>query len=284
MKHILFKFKERTANVFESFDGLWNIFLDIWETGIDGELYCIIDALDECGRESQDEILNNTLISPSFWPSSDMRAVKDIMIRLLDPKRGDVKIAPDAAATICRCFDAETIQLLLECLADQVGITHLLWAAAGNEIEGEKVMRMLLHQGRDIEITEDVVKNVVRNIRADESQIMNLLLDRYGSDYEITEEILTATTININYDGMMRLLLDRCGGHIGATEKILRIEILLEGTEVIGLLADRFRGHGEITQDFVDSVRSEMDLRLLHNQEDEIDITLDEASIFSTRE
>lgn len=57
MEPLLRKWRERSTKLFDSFDGLWNILLELWQTGVEGELYCIIDALDECDRESQVELL-----------------------------------------------------------------------------------------------------------------------------------------------------------------------------------------------------------------------------------
>ncbi|KAL4733499.1 hypothetical protein BDV11DRAFT_175643 [Aspergillus similis] len=56
MKHLLRKYVERKESLYNSFDALWNILCDMsQESSVD--IYCIIDALDECDSESQQTIL-----------------------------------------------------------------------------------------------------------------------------------------------------------------------------------------------------------------------------------
>jgi nucleoside phosphorylase len=83
MQHLFCKWKERTAKVFNSFDGLWNIVLDMGQTGTEVELYCIIDALDECDRESQDELLKQ--ITQTL--GSDYRKASNLHIHFLITSR-----------------------------------------------------------------------------------------------------------------------------------------------------------------------------------------------------
>ncbi|KAH8694191.1 hypothetical protein BGW36DRAFT_463772 [Talaromyces proteolyticus] len=64
MRHLLHKFEDRKEKLFDSFDGLWTIFMEIGRENNNGQLYCIIDALDECTHESQKVLL--TQIKQSF--------------------------------------------------------------------------------------------------------------------------------------------------------------------------------------------------------------------------
>ncbi|RAO74327.1 uncharacterized protein BHQ10_010339 [Talaromyces amestolkiae] len=57
MKHLLPKFKERGGKLFNSFDALWAIFIEIGHDNTYHQLYCIIDALDECDQISQRMLL-----------------------------------------------------------------------------------------------------------------------------------------------------------------------------------------------------------------------------------
>jgi hypothetical protein len=57
MKHLLPKFKERGEKLFDSFDALWAIFIEIGNDKTYHRLYCIIDALDECDQNSQRMLL-----------------------------------------------------------------------------------------------------------------------------------------------------------------------------------------------------------------------------------
>ncbi|EED16472.1 ankyrin, putative [Talaromyces stipitatus ATCC 10500] len=53
MKHLLHKFEERKEKLFDSFDALWAVFIDIGCDNTYNQLYCIIDALDECDQNTQ---------------------------------------------------------------------------------------------------------------------------------------------------------------------------------------------------------------------------------------
>ncbi|KAL2819020.1 hypothetical protein BDW59DRAFT_165298 [Aspergillus cavernicola] len=56
-RHLLPKFAERSNRLFGSFDALWAVLLDIGKNSDNLEIYCIIDALDECELDSQKTLL-----------------------------------------------------------------------------------------------------------------------------------------------------------------------------------------------------------------------------------
>ncbi|KAN0070390.1 hypothetical protein V8E54_011259 [Elaphomyces granulatus] len=67
MKFLLSRYEDREeqkAKLFTSFDALWATLIEIGHDTASGEKYCIIDALDECDRESQHILL--TQISQTF--------------------------------------------------------------------------------------------------------------------------------------------------------------------------------------------------------------------------
>ncbi|KAK0717606.1 hypothetical protein B0T26DRAFT_300152 [Lasiosphaeria miniovina] len=57
LDYLLPKYNERGAELFKSFDALWTIFMAAAADQSTGRKYCIIDALDECDRESQNILL-----------------------------------------------------------------------------------------------------------------------------------------------------------------------------------------------------------------------------------
>ncbi|KAJ5214978.1 Pfs NACHT and Ankyrin domain protein [Penicillium chermesinum] len=57
LNYLLPKYHARGANLFTSFDALWEIFMAMAADPTTGRKYCIIDALDECDRESQKALL-----------------------------------------------------------------------------------------------------------------------------------------------------------------------------------------------------------------------------------
>ncbi|KAL4778905.1 nucleoside phosphorylase domain-containing protein [Aspergillus varians] len=76
VKFLLPKYRERKENLYTSFDALWNILMEMGQDCA-VEIYCIIDALDECESDSQQDILRqidhssrgqSTTDSASFHP------------------------------------------------------------------------------------------------------------------------------------------------------------------------------------------------------------------------
>ncbi|KAL5085380.1 hypothetical protein Trisim1_010606 [Trichoderma cf. simile WF8] len=57
LEYILPKYTERGPDLFKSFDALWTIFMAAAADQKTGRKYCVIDALDECDRESQKILL-----------------------------------------------------------------------------------------------------------------------------------------------------------------------------------------------------------------------------------
>jgi hypothetical protein len=66
MKFLLSRYEERKQKekLFTSFDALWATLIEIGRDATSGGKYCIIDALDECDRESQSILLRQ--ISQAF--------------------------------------------------------------------------------------------------------------------------------------------------------------------------------------------------------------------------
>lgn len=57
LDYLLPKYHERGVELFKSFDALWEIFMTMVADQNTGRKYCIIDALDECDRDSQKTLL-----------------------------------------------------------------------------------------------------------------------------------------------------------------------------------------------------------------------------------
>lgn len=57
LDHILPKYEERAAKLFESFDAVWSMFIKAAADERTGFKFCIVDALDECDTESQKTLL-----------------------------------------------------------------------------------------------------------------------------------------------------------------------------------------------------------------------------------
>ncbi|KAI1115874.1 hypothetical protein F5Y14DRAFT_409581 [Nemania sp. NC0429] len=58
LDYLLPRYQERGEKLFQSFDALWDIFMAIVGDEASGQKYVVIDALDECDRESQEMLMS----------------------------------------------------------------------------------------------------------------------------------------------------------------------------------------------------------------------------------
>lgn len=77
--------------------------------------------------------------------------------------------------------------------------------AAGNYTNGIELIRLLLEKrGRDIKITDEVVKVTAGN----REEIMELLLDQRGGEIRITDEVLQVAATN-GHERTLKLINER---------------------------------------------------------------------------
>jgi CMP-2-keto-3-deoxyoctulosonic acid synthetase/DNA polymerase III delta prime subunit len=73
LDYLLPKYHSRGRELFESFDALWPIFIAAAADQNTGRKYCIVDAVDECDRESQDTLLRQFEETFSSLTNSNLR-------------------------------------------------------------------------------------------------------------------------------------------------------------------------------------------------------------------
>ncbi|KAF2999551.1 hypothetical protein E8E15_000479 [Penicillium rubens] len=73
MEQIMPRYEAQGKRLFSSFDALWAVLMDIGRALNGTEIYCVIDALDECDTESQDTLLEQ--IHQSFKQSNETSLV-----------------------------------------------------------------------------------------------------------------------------------------------------------------------------------------------------------------
>ncbi|KAL2836062.1 ankyrin repeat-containing domain protein [Aspergillus pseudodeflectus] len=73
IEHMMSKYDVQGERLFTSFDALWALLLDIGRVSKGADIYCIVDALDECESQSQDILLQQ--ISQSFTRATDSSLV-----------------------------------------------------------------------------------------------------------------------------------------------------------------------------------------------------------------
>ncbi|KAF4455375.1 Vegetative incompatibility protein HET-E-1 [Fusarium austroafricanum] len=110
--YLLPKYKERGAELFKSFDALWAIFMDAAADQATGRKYCIIDALDECDRESQDillrqlrETFQSRNVPPHIRILITSRPYPEIREFLEEFANKNLASFPEAKGDIGRCIE-----------------------------------------------------------------------------------------------------------------------------------------------------------------------------------
>jgi ankyrin repeat protein len=73
IEHMMLKYDIQGDRLFTSFDALWAVLMDIGRAPKGAEVYCIVDALDECEIESRDILLQQ--INQSFTKATDTSLV-----------------------------------------------------------------------------------------------------------------------------------------------------------------------------------------------------------------
>ncbi|KAL4734793.1 hypothetical protein BDV11DRAFT_212465 [Aspergillus similis] len=100
IEQVMSKYDVQGERLFASFDALWAVLIDIGRVSKGTEIYCIVDALDECETESQDMFLQQ--IYQSFTKSTDTSLVTSrvhfLIVSRSYPEIGD-------CLSIFRCVD-----------------------------------------------------------------------------------------------------------------------------------------------------------------------------------
>ncbi|KAL7812767.1 hypothetical protein V8C26DRAFT_406512 [Trichoderma gracile] len=117
LDYLIPRYRERGEKLFESFDALWEIFMAIAGDQSTGQKYCIIDALDECDRESQEVLLRQ--LHDTFDGGRDLsvhilitsRPYSEIQEYLGQFPNTDLAIFPNAAQDIETCIEEKLAKL-----------------------------------------------------------------------------------------------------------------------------------------------------------------------------
>ncbi|KAL2801993.1 hypothetical protein BJX63DRAFT_441534 [Aspergillus granulosus] len=142
-------------------------------------------------------------------------------------RSGSIRITEEVVMAAARNQgDGKRImKLLLDQQGDHIQITEdVVTAAAGNKGDGQGIMALLLdRQGDQIQVTKEVVMAAARN-QGDGKRIMKLLLDQQGDHIRITEDVVRAAAGNKGHgQGIMALLLGQQGDHIQITEELFSL-------------------------------------------------------------
>ncbi|KAL7813521.1 hypothetical protein V8C44DRAFT_47758 [Trichoderma aethiopicum] len=117
LDYLMPRYRERGAKLFDSFNALWEIFMTVASDQSTGEKYCIIDALDECDRESQEVLLRQ--LQETFDGDQNMnvhilvtsRPYSEIQEYLGLFPNADLATFPNATQDIETCIEEKLAQL-----------------------------------------------------------------------------------------------------------------------------------------------------------------------------
>ncbi|KAM0106712.1 hypothetical protein ACP6JB_007675 [Aspergillus fumigatus] len=117
--------------------------------------------------------------------------------------------------------------------------------AARNEVNGFEAMSVLLEDyGDELEITEEVVKTAARNARSG-AKVLALLLEKRGYEVKITEEVVKAAAENEQREGqVLALLFEQREDEVIITEGVVKAAAgnRRSAETVLALLLEK-RGH-----------------------------------------
>ncbi|WYZ35802.1 hypothetical protein EsH8_X_000449 [Colletotrichum jinshuiense] len=143
------------------------------------------------------------------------------------------------------------VSQLLDQLGKQIKLTDIFRAAAGNKRSGEKLIRLLLEEwGKEVKVTEEVLKAAAANKQSGE-KVIKLLLEERGEEVKVTEEILKAAAANKKSgEKVLRLLLEERGEEVKVTEEVIKAAAANEqsGEKVVRLLLQERGEEVKITE------------------------------------
>jgi hypothetical protein len=112
------------------------------------------------------------------------------------------------------------------------------------------MIHLLEQYGDDIQITEEIIKAAAENWRY--GKVIILLLEQYEDDIQITEEIVKAAAENWRYGkDIMTFLLERRGNSVQITEGVVVQIARLFNEEVMIYLLEQYRDDIQITEEII---------------------------------
>jgi tetratricopeptide (TPR) repeat protein len=184
--------------------------------------------------------------------AGNKRSGKEVMELLLERRGDEIKITEEVVkeAVGNKLGGKEIIKLLLERREKDVQITEgVVKAAARNYLTGTSIIELLIKQGGgNIMITEEAIVQIARSF---DGRVMTLLFEQRGKDVQITEGVVKAAAEDwLTRTDVMKLLLKQGGDNITSTEEArVQIAKLFDET-VMALLFER-RGNVLITERMV---------------------------------
>jgi DNA polymerase III delta prime subunit len=204
LHYLLPKYNERGAELFKSFDALWTIFMAVAADDKTGRKYCIIDALDECDRESQEALLRQfeaTFQGPNCTPNIRIlvtsRPYPEIPEHLDRFAKEDLASFAQAKEDVTRCIE--------ERVADLARRKHYTSKVVRQitDILTEKAEGTFLWVGLASEELKDVpskdavqvLQNMPSGLHSLYKKLLDTALERQGARPEVICRILSCVVV-----------------------------------------------------------------------------------------
>ncbi|KAK4066387.1 hypothetical protein Trihar35433_6814 [Trichoderma harzianum] len=143
----------------------------------------------------------------------------ETMLLLLNKRGSQAEISEGMVLATTRARSGtEMISALLDQYGHKITITESLMIAVMQKASVAWLAVLFNKRGKDIKITEDIVKAAAGNIRH-ASDVISLLVDKRGHEFKITKEILETASANETLRGEVKALLeDRHRREMGVPE------------------------------------------------------------------
>ncbi|KAB8216359.1 hypothetical protein BDV33DRAFT_207422 [Aspergillus novoparasiticus] len=179
---------------------------------------------------------------------------EEVITLLLKGRWKEFVVSEISMSLIIENFGEAIITVLLDTYGRQIRITEEVLKAAARNKRGPESLALLCDKFSDqVHITEGVLKAAAGNSRQG-AKIIGLLLDRYSDQILIPEGVLRAAAGNsLAGAKIMQLLLHRYGDQIQITEEVLKAAASNENSENMAMLCHTFGNKIAITEGVLQS-------------------------------
>ncbi|KAM0446042.1 hypothetical protein ACHAO4_009487 [Trichoderma viride] len=172
----------------------------------------------------------------------------EIMTLFLEIKGHDSQIAEAILKSVMKSYflQDEILSVLKEAQGRGIWIDIAEMAKVAARSKRDHAMKALFQATNDeIQITEEVLKELARNNSLQAHQIMSTILKKKGNEIQMTEAVLIEIASNEYGDDILRVILNEIGDEIQITEKVLKAAVGNEFGHVYQIMKVIFMQKGD---------------------------------------
>ncbi|KAF7588767.1 hypothetical protein BBP40_005233 [Aspergillus hancockii] len=161
-------------------------------------------------REPKLEITEDVLLKATV---NNPGNAKEVMMTLLEHHRGRLHSSDNIAEKVCRYLDSDVSNAVLDQIKDPITLnSSLLTKTSYNALSGGEVMEVLLKRCCN---PEYLTENFLINFSTYSERVINFLLEHRGGQIEMTEDIISDVVHNVLHgESVMLALLSDAGSHL----------------------------------------------------------------------